>query len=92
MENSINFKKDEGKLLLEILQQNMYFLNLAGQRQEQNQVRLKLLQDILGGMECSKKDELTQQIYLYGSMVRKQDLMARQLFLWLLEIVEQREQ
>lgn len=92
MENSINFKKDEGKLLLEILQQNMYFLNLAGQRQEQNQVRLKLLQDILWGMECSKKDELTQQIYLYGSMVRKQDLMARQLFLWLLEIVEQREQ
>lgn len=90
MEKRIIQKKNEEKLLLEIVQQNMYFLEIAGDWYEQDEIRLDVLQDILWGLEYGKRDGLLQKIYLYGSMVKSEDLIARQLFLWLLKLVEDR--
>lgn len=51
--------------------------------------RLALLEDILGRMETGNEEELTPRIYKYGSMVKTQDLIARQMFLWLLAMAEE---
>lgn len=51
--------------------------------------RTGLLCEILFGKADRTKEELTGQIYLYGSLLREQDLIARQIFLWLLEILEE---
>lgn len=51
--------------------------------------RTGLLCEILSGRTGRTKEELTSQIYLYGSLLKEQDLIARQLFLWLLEMLEE---
>lgn len=51
--------------------------------------RTGLLCEILFGNAGRTRDELAGQIYLYGSMLKEKDLMARQLFLWLLEMLEE---
>ncbi len=51
--------------------------------------RTGLLCEILFENAGRTREELAGQIYLYGSMLREKDLMARQLFLWLLEMLEE---
>lgn len=51
--------------------------------------RLELLEDILEGIKAGNAGELTARIYEYGSMVKGQDLIARQMFLWLVAMAEE---
>lgn len=52
----------------------------------------ELLEKIMSGFGEEKRGEqiemLREQIYLYGSMIKGRDFMARQMFLWLLSILE----
>lgn len=92
MTERIRRKKSQEKLLLEIVQQNIYFLQFTDAWYEQEECQLELLREILWGMEHGREEEVIQKIYLYGSMVKDEDLIARQLFLWLIEIMEYRRQ
>ena len=93
MENQkgTELKDNEDKLIGEKILLGMVFMEFVEKRCERNQIRRKLLLDILGGLEHNKKEELLRQIYLYGSMVKSGDLISRQLFLWLLEMAERRD-
>ena len=61
--------------------------------------RMELLWEILGEckivqlqqekMEAYSSERLTHEIYLYGSMIKEQDLLARQIFLWLLSLLRE---
>ena len=67
----------------ELIQQNQTIVRLIERDVEKNAERIKLLLRILQGAQNGDREELTRQIYLYGSMLTSKDLMARQLFLWL---------
>ena len=56
-----------------------------------NGERIKLLQKIMLGIQHGKREEVFGQIYQYGSMLREQDLLARQIFLWLSIMIERNE-
>lgn len=87
-----NMEKTNNKRdFLEIIQRNRVFVEFVEERYGGSQSRMELLLDILWGMECKKKEELLRQIYLYGSMLKSRDLLARQIFLWLLEMAEAQE-
>lgn len=51
----------------------------------------ELLYQILTGVQQKQREELTQNIYRYGSMVKEQDIAARQIFLWLLMLIWEME-
>ncbi|MBD5553905.1 MAG: hypothetical protein HDQ95_00780 [Roseburia sp.] len=69
--------------IAELLQQNQTIARLIEEDVEKNAERIKLLIRILQGAQNGDREELTRQIYLYGSMLTSKDLMERQLFLWL---------
>ena len=50
--------------------------------------RIRVLQQIFLGLGSMKKEEMENEIYLYGSLIKGDDLIARQMFLWLLGITE----
>lgn len=45
--------------------------------------RIEVLKKILWAARNKSFEEMEQNIYLYGSMTKGQDLIARQIFLWL---------
>lgn len=57
-----------------------------------NEQRLKVLQNIFYAIEENKMEQAREQIYQYGSLVKKDDLLARQIFLSVLMWEEEREQ
>lgn len=61
-------------------------------RYECNTERKKVLEGILSQVETGWNQQLKDDIYLYGSMIRQQDLIARQMFLWLLALADEAEQ
>lgn len=77
--------------IVELLQQNQTIVRLMEEDVERNAERIKLLMRILQGAERDDREELTRQIYLYGSMLTSKDLMARQLFLWLAAMEQERK-
>lgn len=54
--------------------------------------RMELVETILAGLEGGSTEVVENQIYLYGSGIKAGELFARQLFLWLLGMLEEREQ
>ena len=50
--------------------------------------RIELLEQILTALAVGRKLEAEQMIYHYGSMIHGRDLIARQVFLWLLGMAE----
>lgn len=54
--------------------------------------RTRLVEEILWGLETEPKEAVRNQIYLYGSQVKAEELFARQLFLWFLGMLEEREE
>ncbi|MBO5068798.1 MAG: hypothetical protein J6C37_00315 [Roseburia sp.] len=52
--------------------------------------RLEILNDIFGRIEAGNEEELITRIYEYGSMIKRQDFIARQMFLWLFAIAEEK--
>lgn len=53
--------------------------------------RMELVEEILSGLEGGPKELVKSQIYLYGSQIKAEELFARQLFLWLWGMLEERE-
>ena len=45
--------------------------------------RIGLIYKIVLGTGQRKKEDIVGELYRYGSMVKEQDLIARQFFLWL---------
>jgi hypothetical protein len=56
-----------------------------------NTRRLELLESIFHKMGERRNDEIESEIYLYGSLIKGEDLMARQIFLWLLGMLAEEE-
>ena len=53
--------------------------------------RLRLLQEILLAIQQKELEQSRTQIFQYGSMVGRNDLFARQIFLCLLVCLEEQE-
>lgn len=74
--------------LLNLIKQDMAVWDYMNENYTCSIERIKVLQDIIYNIERQQKEELKNKIYLYGSLIGDQDLIARQVFLWLLAIVE----
>lgn len=74
--------------LLNMIQENRWLMEHIEQVYEFNQVRMGVLQQIIFEMGELEKEEIKNEIYRYGSMIKGDDLLARQLFLWLLGMAE----
>lgn len=56
-----------------------------------NEQRLKVLQNIFFAIRQNQTEQALDRIYEYGSLVKKDDLLARQIFLSILMWEEERE-
>lgn len=74
--------------ILNMIQENQVLMKYIEQVYEFDQVRMGVLQHIFLEMEQLEKEEMKREIYRYGSMIKGDDLLARQLFLWLLGLSE----
>lgn len=80
---STRFDEENRKALIELICQNDMLIEFIEKNYSPDTGRVKLLGEILQNIKCKQKEELLNQIYSYGSMLKEQDLIARQLFLWL---------
>lgn len=74
--------------LLNMIQENRGLMEYIEQVYEFNQVRMGVLQHIFLEIGEIGTEEIKKDIYRYGSMIKGDDLLARQLFLWLLGMAE----
>lgn len=79
------------EMQLEILWRNMIWREFIVKECREDRKRTGILCEILSEQAGRTREELLSQIYRYGSTLREQDLIARQLFLWLLETAERQE-
>lgn len=56
-----------------------------------NRERYGLLCEILLAVDEERCEDVVAKIYRYGSMIGKQDLIGRQIFLWLLQALRMEE-
>lgn len=77
-----------GEELLNMIQKNHSLMEHIEQVYKFDQMRVGVLQHIFLELEQLEKEEIKSEIYQYGSMIKGDDLLARQLFLWLLGMVE----
>ena len=54
-----------------------------------NRERYGLLCEILLTGEKERCEDVVAKIYRYGSMIGRQDLLGRQIFLWLLQVMRE---
>lgn len=83
-------KNNVGKCedVLQIIGASHMLLTYIGEVYKGDEARFKVLCNILNEMEYMGKEEMKCEIYQYGSMIKGDDLLARQLFLWLLGMTE----
>lgn len=74
--------------LMELIMGNSVLMDYIEEMCFRNTERLVLLYNILLHLEEYGKDEVKEQIYQYGGLIGGQDLMARQMFLWLFGLSE----
>lgn len=74
--------------LLHMILENGKLLDHIEQVYAFDQVRMGVLQHIFLVLDKVGAEELKSEIYRYGSMIKGNDLLARQLFLWLLTMAE----
>lgn len=84
--------KNYTDVLLHRIQQNQRLIDYIERNYQFDIARMGVLENILLEMENGREEEIKSRIYLYGSLIQGQDLMARQMFLWLLGITEEHEQ
>lgn len=77
-------EQEHSSVLLDLIRGNPVFVEYIERNYLQDRGRIELLQEIFLAMEENRRDETEQKIYLYGSLLHEQDLIARQIFLWLL--------
>lgn len=84
-ENSKNKKNVE--TLMELIQQNIILMEYIEKEYLYEDARVEVLKKILMATNTQKIKEMEQEIFLYGSMTKGKDLIARQMFLWLMGMV-----
>lgn len=67
------------------------FMKLLVHQNRTNEKRMELLQEILAAIEQEKLEQSRIKIFEYGSLIGKDDLLARQIFLGLLFCLEDQE-
>ena len=72
-------------------QENIELWNMLKSRFCVDEKRVNVLQEIAAGLAIWENEKLRNEIYLYGSMLKGSDLLGRQIFLWLLYILEELE-
>lgn len=89
--NQANEKKEQYKIeeLLGILNQNARWIEYIVKQYQYDEARTRILKQILQTMGERKIEETERQIYLYGSLTKGQDLIARQIFLWLIGMLKE---
>lgn len=73
---------------LKVIRQNGVLMEYIEKEYVIDGTRVEILKTILVQIENGKIHEMKNEIYLYGSLIKGQDLMARQVFLWLLQALE----
>lgn len=88
--NVIREQNNIGKCedVLRMIEDSRILLTYIEEVYRGNEERFDILCNILKEMEHMGKEEITCEIYQYGSMIKGDDLLARQLFLWLLGMSE----
>ena len=92
--NNKNHRKEKKKVetLLELIQQNSILMEYIEKEYQYEEARIEVLNQILLANSKQKIKEMEQEIYLYGSMTKGKDLIARQMFLWLVGMVSESQQ
>lgn len=92
--NGKNQRKEKKKVeaLLELIQQNTILMEYIEKEYRYDEVRIEVLKQILLATNRHRIKEVEQEIYLYGSMAKGRDLIARQMFLWLVGMVNEGQQ
>lgn len=92
MKNKTYEREKRENMLTKMVSENHPLMDFIARHYEYDVQRMEVLTDILSQMETVRNQQMKDDIYLYGSMIRQQDLAARQIFLWLLGLVEETEQ
>lgn len=89
--NNRNQRKEKKKVeaLLELIQQNTILMEYIEREYRYDEERIEVLKEILLATNKRRIKEVEQEIYLYGSMTKGKDLMARQMFLWLVGMLSE---
>ncbi len=89
--NNRNQRKEKKKVeaLLELIQQNTILMEYIEREYRYDEERIEVLKKILLATNRRRIKEVEQEIYLYGSMTKGKDLMARQMFLWLVGMLSE---
>lgn len=100
-ETTYTIRKCNIGTLTEYIRREQGLCQFFQQQDDGSMERMALLWEILGEwksvqlrrekMEHFSSERLTCKIYLYGSMIKEQDLLARQIFLWLLSLLRETE-
>lgn len=75
-------------VLVDMMQNYPGFMDYIAYQYPLEGERIELLEQILTALAVGRKLEAEQMIYHYGSMIHGRDLIARQVFLWLLGMTE----
>ena len=75
-------------VLVDMMQNYPGFMDYIAYQYPLEGERIELLEQILTALAVGRKLEAEQMIYHYGSMIHGRDLIARQVFLWLLGMAE----
>lgn len=81
-------KMGRSETMLNMIQENRGLMEYIEQVYEVDQVRMGVLQHIFLETGQMEAEEIRNEIYRYGSLIKGDDLLARQLFLWLLGMAE----
>ena len=89
--NNRNQRKEKKKVeaLLELIQQNTILMEYIEREYRYDEERIEVLKEILLATNKRRIKAVEQEIYLYGSMTKGKDLIARQMFLWLVGMVSE---
>ncbi len=89
--NNRNQRKEKKKVeaLLELIQQNTILMEYIEREYRYDEERIEVLKEILLATNKRRIKAVEQEIYLYGSMTKGKDLMARQMFLWLVGMLSE---
>lgn len=79
------------EMLMDMIRQNTILLDYIERNYRTDMARMELLERILLKIGKEKAEDVKREIYLYGSLVKGRDFMARQIFLWLLGILEEKK-
>jgi hypothetical protein len=75
--------------LLAVVQESSELWNGMNRIFDMDENRWEVLRGIFTGFAVRQNEELLSETYRYGSMLKSEDLLGRQVFLWLLGILEE---